>query len=48
MPIEIVLPGHFVPGVGLRRHPEVGKGRPKACSPKRLTSVGVWTVTFSG
>jgi len=38
-PIEIVLTGHFVPGVGLRRHPEVGEGRAKACSPRRLTSV---------
>jgi len=38
-PIEIVLPGHFVPGVGLRRHPEVGEGRPSAAGPGRLTSV---------
>jgi len=34
--MEIVLPGHFVPGVGLRRHSEVGEGRPSAAGPRRL------------
>jgi len=46
-PIEIVLPGHFVLVVGLRRHPStgipkerVGEGRPSAAGPRRVTSVG--------
>lgn len=33
-PIEIALPGHFVPGVGLRQHTEVGESRPKARGPR--------------
>jgi len=44
-PMEIALPGHFVPIVGLRRQPGcayrewVGEGRPLATGPKRLASV---------
>jgi len=40
-PIEIILPGHFVPIVGLRRQPLwarlrdlVGEGRPSAAGPR--------------
>ena len=45
-PIEIVLPGPCVPGVGEGRHPStgipkerVGEGRPSAAGPGRVTSV---------
>jgi len=42
-PIEIVLPGHFVPGVGEGRHPStgipkerIGEGRPLVAGPRRV------------